>query len=157
MYKTYLNLSFITLMLSLAGCNAYPRYYPSQQNPNAPSIYPNGTSNPNAGVPPVIVNTPPAPSAPPVYVAPQPTFGPGNGNHMQGFFAGTLTIHTNNANGKLTLRTNPDQSAQGLIEIPNGVSGISYFDKTQNGNYVWYNATYGSYTGWLRGDYVDAY
>jgi hypothetical protein len=153
MYKTFVNLSFIAFLLSLAGCNAFPSYYPPQQNPNAPSVYPPGSNNPNAGLPPVIVNSPPAP----VYTAPLPKYGPGSGNNMLTPSSGYLDIRTNSANGKLTLRVNPDQNAQGLIEIPNGTSGIYYSNRFQVGDYVWYNATYGSSTGWLRGDYLNAY
>lgn len=102
-----------------------------------------------------VVNNP-APA--PVIVAPAtPKFGPGNGNHMNGSVEGYLNIHTNSANGKLTLRVNPDQNAQGLVEIPNGTSGLYYYNKVQVGEYVWYYTTYGSYSGYLRGDYVDAF
>lgn len=91
----------------------------------------------------------------PVVVAPVVKYGPGQGNHMNGPTAGYLDIRTNSANGKLTLRSNPNQNAQGLVEIPNGTTGIYYFNKVQVGDYVWYNASYGSFTGWLRGDYLE--
>jgi hypothetical protein len=93
----------------------------------------------------------------PIKIAPVVKYGPGSGNHLNGSVEGYLTIRTNSANGKLTLRTNPDQGAQGFVEIPNGTSDLYYFNRVQVGDYVWYNATYGSYTGWLRGDYVDSY
>lgn len=93
----------------------------------------------------------------PVIVAPVVKYGPGQSNHMNGPTEGYLDIRTNSANGKLTLRINPAQNAQGLIEIPNGTTGIYYFNKVQVGDYVWYNANYDSFTGWLRGDYVNAY
>lgn len=92
----------------------------------------------------------------PVIVAPtQPKFGPGNGNHMNGSFEGQLTIHTNSANGKLTLRNNPDQNSPGYIEIPNGTSEINFYNKVKVGDYVWYEVGVAQYQGYLRGDYVD--
>jgi hypothetical protein len=121
----------------------------------------NPTENVNPKPPttqqPTVIYTP-APTPPAPAPAPSPVkFGPGSGNNMMTATSGLLSIHTNSANGKLTLRSNPAQNAAGLIEIPNGTSGISYFSRIQVGEYVWYEATYGSYTGYLRGDYVDPY
>lgn len=100
-----------------------------------------------------VVNNP----APVIVTPAAPKFGPGSGNHMNGSLEGYLNIHTNSANGKLTLRVNPDQNAQGLAEIPNGTSGLYYSNKVQVGEYVWYYTSYGAYSGYLRGDYVDSY
>lgn len=92
---------------------------------------------------------------PPVIQQPKQTFGPGAGNNTQGSSDGYLTIRTNSANGKLTLRTNPDKNSSAITEIPNGTSGIYYFDRLKVGDYVWYKVDYYGSVGYLRGDYVN--
>lgn len=109
------------------------------QSPAPTIIY---TPNPNTN------NVSPAP------VNPKPKYGPGNANHVNSYPDGYLTIQTSSANGKLCLRSNASQSSNCLVEIPNGTSGIYYSNRVQVGDYVWYQTTFGSFTGYLRGDYV---
>jgi hypothetical protein len=85
----------------------------------------------------------------------RPKFGPGNGNTVKGYSDGYLRIHTNSAEGKLTLRNSPDQNGDKITLIPNGEDGIYYFNKVKIGEYVWYEVEYYGQTGWLRGDYVS--
>lgn len=98
---------------------------------------------------PIIKYLPTAPVA--------PKYGPGTSNHLNTPSSGYLDIRTNSANGKLSLRVSPDQNAVAITEIPNGTTGLSYSNRVQMGDYVWYNTQYGSSYGWLRGDYVNAY
>ena len=84
-------------------------------------------------------------------------FGPGNGNNLRGYSEGYLRIHTRSANGKLTLRDEPAQNGNKLLEIPNGTDEIYYFETTKIGEYVWYKVDYYGNVGYLRGDYVHRY
>jgi hypothetical protein len=111
---------------------------------------------PNQG-PPTIIYGPTQPNpSPAVKLSPAPIikYGPGTANNMQGPSEGYVTVRTNSANGKLSLRPSPDQNTAAIVEIPNGTSGIYFNQKVQNGDHVWYYSYYGNYKGWLRGDYL---
>lgn len=121
---------------------------PKQENVN---VTPNTPSTPST---PTIIYTP-SPNTNNVSNAPvTPSYGPGNANNIMTPSNGYLSIQTNSANGKLCLRANASQGSTCLVEIPNGTSGLSYYNRVQVGDYVWYEVTYGSYTGYLRGDYI---
>ena len=84
-------------------------------------------------------------------------FGPGNANNLQGYSDGYVRIHTRSANGKLTLRSGPEQNASKIVEISNGTDDIYYFNRVKIGEYVWYQVNYTNYSGYLRGDYLHRY
>ena len=88
-----------------------------------------------------------------------PKFGPGNQNHMGGPADGYVSVCTRSAEGKLTLRSTPNQGGTQVKLIPNGTYGIYYYNRTKVGEYVWYEVEYSPdginyYFGWLRGDYL---
>jgi hypothetical protein len=119
---------------------------PTNESPSNPT--------PSQATPPVVYRpTAPAPAPAPA-LAPVIKYGPGTGNNIQTPVEGYLTIRTNSANGRLTLRSNPSQDGASIVEIPNGTSGIYYNSRVQTGDHVWYYAFYNGSEGWLRGDYL---
>lgn len=148
----FLGLGLISLVMSSCTINVPSNPLDSKTEVDS-NITPIPTPSPTAPVQaPTVIYAPPV--APAVAT---PKFGPGSGNNMNTPTSGYLNIRTNSALGKLSLRTNPAQTAGAIVEIPNGVSGITYYSRQQIGDYVWYYADYQGQQGFLRGDYLDAY
>lgn len=146
----FLGLGLISLVMSSCTINV-----PSNPLDPKTEIDNNITPTPNLPTP---VQSPTVIYAPaPTPTVTTPKFGPGSGNNMNTPTSGYLNIRTNSALGKLSLRTNPAQTATTIAEIPNRVNGITYYSRQQIGDYVWYYADYQGQQGFLRGDYLDAF
>lgn len=63
-------------------------------------------------------------------------------------------VCTNQAGGRLSLRSGPGQNYGKILEIPNGSSvALSEGSYGPDGIY-WWHANYNGRSGWLRSDYV---